>query len=154
LPQAHPPGCSPSAKRQLLQEQRALSSCVRTHPQHFLQYLHQRQEDRRCLTVKVRSLLMEWNRASQKSLAQEGEMVSMVPLSVPVSLQHKHGTPTPSPMVSRVFSRRPPMETHLEENDESSGYSSSHAHSFRSYHDMTCTEHPLRGHVWDNHHSC
>nr|XP_045591048.1 cardioacceleratory peptide receptor-like [Procambarus clarkii] len=106
------------------------------------------------LQVKVRSLLMEWNRASQKSLAQEGEMVSMVPLSVPISQHQKHTTPTPSPIVSRIFTRRPPMDTHEEENDESSGYSSSHAHSFRSFHDLTNSERPHKDPVWENHHSC
>ncbi|KAG7170716.1 hypothetical protein Hamer_G013544 [Homarus americanus] len=90
-------------------------------------------------------------------------MVPMVPLGVPVSLQQtayaRITNSASSPMTaSRAFSRRPPlMETHQEEdNDEvSSGYSSSHAHFFRSYHDLTtCSERPLRTQVWENHHSC
>ncbi|XP_069984520.1 uncharacterized protein [Penaeus vannamei] len=115
------------------------------------------------IQVKMRNLLMEWNRNSQRSsMPPEAELQSMVPLGITALMNHKAPTPsratppppTPSPHPLRPFmSRGLPMETHFEENDDSSGYSSSHAHSFRSFNDLSA-DRPQRPNVWENHHSC
>ncbi|XP_068214816.1 adipokinetic hormone/corazonin-related peptide receptor variant I-like isoform X5 [Palaemon carinicauda] len=114
------------------------------------------------LQVKVRTLLREWNRTSQRQSRSEkdAELASMVPLGVPAViptgavLLNGSQIPTQSFLTTRFSSRSYPLEPVVQEKDDSSGYSSSHAHSFRSYHDISVSEKPLRAHVWENHHSC
>lgn len=104
---------------------------------------------------------MEWNRTSQRQSrsGKDAELASMVPLGVPAILpssavMNGAQTPTQSFHTTRFSSRSYPVEPLAQEKDDSSGYSSSHAHSFRSYHDLSVNEKPLRAHVWENHHSC
>ncbi|KAK7041537.1 hypothetical protein SK128_007250, partial [Halocaridina rubra] len=95
------------------------------------------------MKVKMRTFLMEYNQSShrQRKSARDPDMITMVPLGVSGALTAS-ACPNKTLQTTHLSSGMFVMDIPLQEKDDSSGYSSSQAHSFRSYHDISSYDRP------------